>query len=156
MKFKYKDQIVTASSKVEAIKKIAYNKKDSNLLDKVLLTVLTTNASKSHMEYITDVLGEYPEDLEGTNVFWFETSKIKNGINETKEKAKNVISLFKKYTGKRLTDQKGQIKLFKDGVLPKDMRLALQEYNKADDNVVVLINKREKELDSTLTDLNKE
>ena len=62
-------------------------------------------------------------------------------------------SLFKKYTGKRLTDQKGQIKLFKDGVLPKDMRLALQEYNKADDNVVVLINKREKELDSTLTDL---
>jgi len=150
MKFKYKDQIVTASSKVEAIKKIAYNKKDSNLLDKVLLTVLTTNASKSHMEYITDVLGEYiPEDLEDI----FETSKIKNGINETKEKAKNVISLFKKYTGKRLTDQKGQIKLFKDGVLPKDMRLALQEYNKADDNVVVLINKREKELDSTLTDL---
>jgi len=150
MKFKYKDQIVTASSKVEAIKKIAYNKKDSNLLDKVSINVLTTNASKSHMEYITDVLGEYiPEDLEDI----FETSKIKNGINETKEKAKNVISLFKKYTGKRLTDQKGQIKLFKDGVLPKDMRLALQEYNKADDNVVVLINKREKELDSTLTDL---
>ena len=54
MKFKYKDQIVTASSKVEAIKKIAYNKKDSNLLDKVLLTVLTTNASKSHMEYIAE------------------------------------------------------------------------------------------------------
>ena len=142
-----KDKIVTASSKVEAVKKI--ESKDAKLLHHSFLIIGET-ITCGHEQLVMDILeGDYP----GESFRHFETDKIKKAINDTKEAAKKAVSLFKKYTGYagRIGNlgylKEDPIKLFKDGILPKDFRKALQVFEEENDKTVSLINKRAHEVD---------
>lgn len=141
------EKIVTASSKVEAVKKI--ESKDAKLLHHSFLIIGET-ITCGHEQLVMDILeGDYP----GESFRHFETDKIKKAINDTKEAAKKAVSLFKKYTGYagRIGNlgylKEDPIKLFKDGILPKDFRKALQVFEEENDKTVSLINKRAHEVD---------
>ena len=112
-----KDKIVTASSKVEAVKKIK-NSETEEILYESILTIENDCEQISDKEFIASVIDSDEENIPDT----FETEVIKKAIIANRAAAKKCLDKIKEYHV--LNEQ--VVKLIND----RDKELGFQDYHK--------------------------